>query len=56
MTEGILTDEQIEALSPQQRRELITRLEKPLSDLEDPEVLARMRRIRLSLILSLIHI
>jgi hypothetical protein len=52
VTEGILTDEQIEALSPQQRRELITRLEKPLSDLEDPEVLARMRRIRLSLIVG----
>lgn len=52
MTEGILTDEQIEALSPQQRRELITRLEKPLSDLEDPEGLARMRRIRLSLIVG----
>lgn len=52
MTEGILTDEQIEALTPQQRRELITRLEKPLSELEDPEVLARMRRIRLGLIVG----
>ena len=52
MTEGILSDEQIEALTPQQRRELITRLEKPLSELEDPEVLARMRRIRLGLIVG----
>ena len=52
MTEGILSDEQIEALSGEQRRELITRLEKPLSELEDPEVLARMRRIRLGLIVG----
>jgi len=52
VTEGILTDEQIEALSAEQRRELITRLEKPLSELEDPEVLARMRRIRLGLIVG----
>ncbi len=50
MTKGILTDEQIEALTPQQRRELITRLERPVSELADPEVLARMRRIRLGLI------
>ena len=36
-TDGILTDEQIAALTPEQRRELITRLEQPLSDLIDPE-------------------
>ena len=48
-TDGILTDEQIAALTPEQRRELVTRLEQPLSDLIDPMLLARMRRIRLGL-------
>ncbi|GAB7142983.1 hypothetical protein [Mycobacterium riyadhense] len=52
MTEGILTDEQIAALTPAQRRELITRLEKPLHDLVDPVSLARMRRLRLGLIIT----
>jgi hypothetical protein len=52
MTETILTDEQIAALTPEQRRELITRLEQPLSELEDPAVLNRMRHIRLGLIVS----
>ena len=51
-TDGILTDEQIAALTPEQRRELITRLEQPLSDLIDPEQLGRMRRIRLSLMIG----
>lgn len=50
MTEAILTDDQIDALTPEQRRELITRLEQPLSELEDPDVLNRMRHIRLGLI------
>ena len=31
MTDGILTDEQIAALTPAQRRDLITRLEQPLT-------------------------
>ncbi|OBK21010.1 hypothetical protein A5634_11090 [Mycobacterium asiaticum] len=52
MTEAILSDDQIAALSPEQRRELISRLEAPLSELEDPAVLARMRRIRLGLIVG----
>ncbi|SON59329.1 hypothetical protein MSIMFI_00812 [Mycobacterium simulans] len=52
MTEGILTDEQIAALTPAQRRELITRLEQPLHDLVDPVSLARMRRLRLGLIIA----
>ena len=51
MTDGILTDEQIAALTPAQRRELITRLEAPLSDVIDPVLLARMRRIRLGLMI-----
>ena len=48
-TDGILTDEPIAALTPEQRRELVTRLEQPLSDLIDPMLLARIRRIRLGL-------
>jgi len=51
-TDGILTDEQIAALTPEQRRELITRLEQPLSDLIDPEQLGRIRRIRVSLMIG----
>ncbi len=52
MTDGILTDEQIAALTPAQRRELITRLEQPLSDVIDPVVLSRIRRIRLGLMIG----
>lgn len=51
-TDGILTDVQIAALSPEQRRELITRLRQPLSDMIDPAVLNRTRRIRLSLMIG----
>jgi hypothetical protein len=49
MTDGILSDAQIAALTPEQRRDLISRLEQPLSDVIDPEFLARVRRVRLSL-------
>jgi hypothetical protein len=49
MTDGILTDAQIAALTPEQRRELISRLEQPLSDLIDPVFLSRVRLIRLGL-------
>src|SRR5271157_942052 len=49
MTDGILSDTQIAALTPEQRRDLITRLKKPLSDVIDPVFLSRVRRIRLSL-------
>jgi len=52
MTDGILTDEQIAALTPEERAELISRLEQPLSDLIDPEYLGRIRRIRLSLMIG----
>ena len=52
MTDGILTDAQIAALTPEQRRDLITRLEKPLSDVIDPAFLARVRRIRLGLMIG----
>jgi hypothetical protein len=52
MTDGILTDAQIAALTPEQRRELITRLERPLGDVIDPDFLTRVRRIRLSLMIG----
>jgi hypothetical protein len=52
MTDGILTDAQIAALTPEQRRELITRLEQPVGDLIDPVFLSRVRRIRLGLMIG----
>ncbi|BBZ46235.1 hypothetical protein [Mycobacterium parmense] len=52
MTSGILTDAQIAALTPAQRRELIKRLEQPLSDVIDPAFLDRVRRIRVSLMIG----
>ncbi len=52
MTDGILTDDQIAALTKEQRRELITRLEPPLSELIDPVFLNRLRRIRLGLMIG----
>ncbi|KKC03260.1 hypothetical protein [Mycobacterium nebraskense] len=52
MTERILTDAQIAALTPGERRDLITRLEQPISDVIDPVFLARVRRIRLSLMVG----
>jgi len=52
MTDGILTDAQIAGLTPEQRRELISRLEQPLSDLIDPVLLGRIRRIRLGLMIG----
>jgi hypothetical protein len=52
MTDGVLTEQQIAALTPEQRRELISRLEQPLSDLIDPALLSRIRRIRLGLMIG----
>lgn len=52
MTDGVLTDAQIAALTPEQRRQLISRLEQPVGDLIDPALLARVRRIRLSLMVG----
>jgi hypothetical protein len=52
MTDGILSDAQIAALTPEQRRDLIARLEKPLSDVIDPALLGRIRRIRLGLMVG----
>ena len=52
MTDGILTDAQIAALTPEQRRELVQRLEQPLSEVIDPVLLSRIRRIRLGLMIG----
>lgn len=52
ITDGVLTDEQIAALTPAQRRELISRLEQPLSELIDPELISRIRRIRLGVMIG----
>jgi hypothetical protein len=52
MTDRILSDAQIAALTPEQRRELISRLEQPLSDVIDPVLLSRIRRIRLGLMIG----
>jgi hypothetical protein len=52
MTDGILTDEQIAALTPAQRRDLIMRLEQPLSEVIDPALMLRIRRIRLGLMIG----
>ncbi|GFG63660.1 hypothetical protein MKUB_11500 [Mycobacterium kubicae] len=52
MTQAILTDLQIAAMTPAQRRDLIIRLELPVEELEDPQALDRMRKIRLSLIVG----
>lgn len=52
MTRGILTDAQIAALTPGERRDLIRRLEQPLGELIDPALITRVRRIRLSLMIG----
>jgi hypothetical protein len=52
MTDCILNDAQIAALTPEQRRELISRLEQPLGDVVDPVFLSRVRRIRLGLMIG----
>jgi hypothetical protein len=52
MTDGILTDVQIAALTPAQRRELINRLQAPLGEVIDPALLNRIRRARLGLMIG----
>lgn len=47
-----LTDEQIEAMTPEQRRDLILRLERPMSDLMPPAMAARARRTRLGMMVG----
>ena len=45
----LLSDDQIAAMSPAQRRDLIQRLERPLEEVFPPAVARRMRRNRLTL-------
>jgi hypothetical protein len=47
MAEFVVSDAAIAAMTPAERRELITRLEMPLDELVPPDVLARHRRLRL---------
>jgi hypothetical protein len=45
----LLSDDQIAAMSPAQRRDLIQRLERPLDEVFPPVIARRMRRNRLTL-------
>lgn len=45
----VLSDEEIAVLTPEQRRNLIMRLQRPLDDVFPPPAARRMRRIRLIL-------
>jgi hypothetical protein len=47
--DGVLSDAQIAAMSPAQRRDLIQRLERPLDEVFPPATARRMRRTRLTL-------
>ncbi|KEF94994.1 hypothetical protein K883_05179 [Mycobacterium sp. TKK-01-0059] len=47
--DGVLSDARIAAMSPQQRRDLILRLQRPLDEVFPPPVARRMRRTRLTL-------
>jgi hypothetical protein len=52
VSEGIVSDESIAAMSPEQRRDLIRRLEKPLAELLPTPVFERVRRLRLVLMIG----
>jgi hypothetical protein len=54
MPEAGLSDAQIAAMSARERRELIRRLERPLADLLSPSELARLRRVRLAVMVGAI--
>jgi len=54
MTEGLVSDALIAAMSPAERRELIHRLERPLDDLLPTPTFERVRRIRLVLMIGAI--
>ena len=54
MPDGGLTDAQIAAMSANERRELISRLERPLGELLPASELARLRRVRLVLMVGAI--
>ena len=50
--DGSLSDAQIAAMSPAQRRDLIQRLERPLEEVFPPTLARRMRRNRLTLMVG----
>jgi hypothetical protein len=52
MGDGEVSDAQIAAMSADERRDLIHRLERPLDELLAPSILERSRRIRLVLMVS----
>jgi hypothetical protein len=54
MPDGGVSDAQIAAMSAAERRELITRLERPIGELLSSSVLARVRRVRLVLMVGAI--
>jgi len=49
MPDGVVSDAQIAAMSAAERRELITRLERPIGELVTESGFVRMRRVRLVL-------
>lgn len=52
MSDGMMSDARIAAMSPAERRELIHRLERPIGELVPASVLTRIRRLRLSLMVG----
>jgi len=54
MPDGAVSDAQIAAMSAVERRELITRLERPIGELLPESVLVRVRRVRQVLIVGAI--
>jgi hypothetical protein len=54
MPDGGVSDAQIAAMSAAERRELISRLERPIGELLPSSVLARVRRVRLVLMVGAI--
>ena len=54
MPDGGLSDAQIAAMSAHERRELISRLERPLGELLPASELARLRRVRLVVMIGAI--
>jgi hypothetical protein len=52
MTDGVVSDVQIAAMSADERRDLIHRLERPLGELLPPAAFERVRRMRLVLMIG----
>jgi hypothetical protein len=50
--DGVLSDTRIAAMSPDERRDLIHRLQRPLDEVIPPPVARRMRRTRLTLMVG----